>query len=79
MRWLHELAFFVMNRKKASTFMGMRERMWLSIYHKFVRKMTANGFLNTGNAPTEESIQSLPDDIEPLTADRAAKNIVFLR
>ena len=41
--------------------------------------MTANGFLNTGNAPTEESIQSLPDDIEPLTADRAAKNIVFLR
>lgn len=39
--------------------------------------MTANGFLNTGNAPTEESIQSLPDDIEPLTADRTAKNIVF--
>lgn len=76
-RWLHELGFTIMNRKKGIYFDGDEREDVVAYQKKFLRKMVAIGFLDRDNAPTEEAANSPPDDIEPVTPDRRTKNIVI--
>ena len=64
-KWMHELGFEVVTKKKG-TFVDGHEREDVVQYRKtFLRKMAALGFLNEGNAPTEEARKALPTDLDP--------------
>ena len=43
----------------------------------FLCKMTKIGFLHFTNAPTEDAIKALPQDVDPPTNDRRSKTVVF--
>lgn len=64
-KWMHELGFEVVLKKKG-TFVDGHERDDVVLYCKtFLRRMVTLGFLNEGNAPTEEAKQSLPTNADP--------------
>ena len=76
-KWLHELGFFVMDRKKGIYYDG-HERLDVVAYReRFFRKVTALGFLNRENAPTPAAAQSLPAATEIPSNNIIEKNVVI--
>ena len=74
-KWMHELGFEVVTKKKG-TFVDGHEREDVVEYRKtFLRKMTALGFLNEGNAPTEEARKALPTDLDPPRPEVLSKTV----
>lgn len=72
-RWLHELGFTIMNRKKGIYFDG-HQRDVFAYWKRFLRKMVAIGFQDRQCT----NCRKLPsDDIEPVTPDRRTKNIAI--
>ena len=68
-RWLHHLGFSVVDAKKG-TYVDGHEREDVVLYRqRFLRKMVCLGFLTRENAPTEEAVSSLPDDLESPSPD----------
>lgn len=76
-KWMHNLGFEVVRAKKG-TFVDGHERDDVVAYRKvFLRKMVALGFLNAGNAPTEEARSALPDDLECPSPTTIDKTVIF--
>ena len=74
-KWMHELGFEVVTKKKG-TFVDGHEREDVVEYRKtFLRKMAALGFLNEGNAPTEEARKALPTDLDPPRPEVMSKTV----
>ena len=64
LKWMHEMGYEVLTSKKG-VFVDNHERHDVVEYRKmFLRRMVALGFLNEGNAPTDEAKQSLPSHLE---------------
>ena len=77
LRWLHNLGFEVIKKKKGTYVDGHERDDVVEFRTKFLRKMTANGFLNKGNAPTPEAASALPADLESPTDEGIAKSVVI--
>ena len=76
-KWLLELGFTVMERKKG-TYVDGHERPDVVQYRsKFLRLLCALGFLNKHNAPTPEAFDSLPSDLECPSDEQVAKTVVI--
>ena len=72
---MHELEFEVVTKKKV-TFVDGHEREAVVEYRKTIlRKMAALGFLNEGNAPTEEARKALPTDLDPPRPEVLSKTV----
>ena len=66
---VHHLGFSVVDAKKG-TYVDGHEREDVVLYRqRFLRKMVCIGFLTRENAPTEEAVSSLPDDLESPSPD----------
>ena len=77
LRWLHHHGFEVLTPKKG-VFVEGRERSDVVIHrNEFFRKVIKIGFLHFTDAPNPEAAKALPEDIEPPTADRREKLVVF--
>ena len=74
-RWLHELGFEVLDKKKGVYIDGHERQDVIEHRRKFLRKLVAGGFLTKEDAPTEEAKSAFPTDIESPAAERRAKNI----
>ena len=57
-KWLHELRFKVLNKKKGVGHNVMQHRQ------QFLRQLVAGGFLSREDAPTDEAESAIPDDID---------------
>ncbi len=76
-KWMHELGFEVVAKKKG-TFVDGHERDDVVKYRKtFLRKMVALGFLNAGNAPTEEAKAALPAKLHTPPPEVADKTVIL--
>ena len=76
-RWLHELGFEIITPRKG-IFIDGHERQDVVDYRKqFLRRMVKIGFIHFTNAPTENAQQAIPTDIDPPTAERRSKTVVF--
>ena len=76
-KWLLELGFTVMEHKKG-TYVDGHERPDVVQYRsKFLRQLSALGFLNKHNAPTPEAVESLPSDLECSSDEQIAKTVVI--
>ena len=76
-KWLHELGFSVIRKKKGS-FVDGHEREDVFKYRKtFLRRMASLGFLNPNNAPTDEAHNALPSDLEAPDLSIVEKTIVI--
>ena len=78
-KWLHELGFSVLDKKKG-TFVDGHERDDVVEYRsKFLRKLIGLGFLNEGNAPTEDAKTALRNytNLEQPSPDIIDKTIVI--
>jgi hypothetical protein len=58
-RWMHELGFSVINKSKGIYIDGHERDDVVASRNRFLRKMTAIGFLRELNAPTEQICQLL--------------------
>ena len=76
-KWLHELGFFIVDRKKGIYYDGHERKDVVEYRRKFLRKVAALGFLNKANAPTLAAGQSLPAEIDIPSDDRIEKNVIF--
>ncbi len=76
-KWLHELGFFIVDKKKDVYYDGHEREDVIESRRKYLRKMVAVGFLNPDNAPTEEAKSSLPADLEAPPLERREKNILL--
>ena len=76
-RWMHELGFEVVAKKKG-TYVDGHERDDVVEYRKrFLRKMVALGLLNKENAPTEEATEALPADLHAPPLEVIEKTIIL--
>ena len=76
-RWLHELGFEIITPRKG-IFIDGHERQDVVDYRKeFLRRMVKIGFIHFTSAPTETAQLSIPTDIDPPTAERRSKTVVF--
>jgi len=76
-KWLHHLGFEVLSAKKGIFIDGHERDDVVESRKLFLRKMTKIGFLHFTNAPTEDAIKALPQDVDPPTNDRRSKTVVF--
>jgi len=74
-RWLHELGFEVLDKKKGIYIDGHERDDVIQHRRKFLRQMISSGFLTKETAPSEEAKQAFPDDIESPPLARREKNI----
>ena len=74
---MHELGFFIVDRKKGIYYDGHEREDVVEYWKKFLRKVAALGFLNKANAPTLAAGQSLPAEIDIPSDDRIEKNVIF--
>ena len=75
LRWLHELGFEVLDKKKGVYIDGHERDDVVKHRRKFLRQMIASGFLTKESAPSEEVKEAFPDDIESPPLARREKNI----
>ncbi len=76
-RWLHHLGFEVLTPKKGVFVDGHERPDVVAHRNEFLRKLLKIGFLHFTDAPTPEAATALPTDIEPPTADRRQKLVLF--
>lgn len=74
-KWLHELGFEVLNKKKGVYIDGHERGDVVEHRKKFLRQLVAGGFLTKDGAPNDEAKNAFPDDIESPSAERRQKNI----
>ena len=74
-RWLHELGFEVLDKKKGVYIDGHEGDDVVQHRRKFLRQMISSGFLTKDSAPSEETKEAFPDDIETQPLARREKNI----
>ena len=43
----------------------------------FLRKMVKIGFIHFTNAPTEDAVKAIPQDVDPPTLEECSKTVVF--
>ena len=75
--WLHELGFEIMASKKGCYVDGHECVDAVEDRQKFLRRMVGLGFLNTGNAPTEDAKLALPTDLHCPEKDVIDKTVIF--
>ena len=78
-KWLHQLGFEVLITQKGIFIDGHERSDVIESRKLFLRKMVKLGFLHFTNAPTEDSANSLPTDIDPPTNERRTKTVIFFR
>ena len=76
-KWLHHLGFEVLSAKKGIFIDGHERDDVVESRKLFLRKMVKLGFLHFTNAPTEDAVKALPDDIDQPTNERRSKTVVF--
>ena len=76
-KWLHHLDFHVLDQKKGVYIDGHERDDVVDYRKKFLRKMTAIGFLNKDNAPTSEAASCLPIDLHCPPPEQLKKTIVI--
>ena len=77
LRWLHNLGFQVIKKKKG-TYVDGHERADVVDYRKkFLRKIIANGFLNKSNMPMPSIDSAFPSDLEIPSDEVIHKSIVI--
>ena len=69
-KWLHHLWFEVLTAKKGIFIDGHERDDVVESRKFFLRKMVKLGFLHFTNAPTEDAVKALPDDIDSPTNER---------
>ena len=77
LRWLHHLGFEILSPKKGVFIDGHERPDVVAQRNEFLRKVIKIGFLHFTDAPTPEASTAVPTDIEPPTAERRAKLVVF--
>ena len=75
-KWLHHLGFEVLTAKKGIFIDGHERDDVVESRKLFLRKMVKLGFLHYTNAPTEDAVKALPDDVDPPTSERRSKTVV---
>lgn len=76
-KWMHELGFSVMQKKKGSFVDGHKRDDVVKYHNTFLRRMASLGFLNCNNAPTDEARNALPSDLEAPDPSVVEKTIVL--
>ena len=78
-KWLHELGFTVHNKKKGTFIDGHKRDDVVEYRRKFLRKLIGLGFLNEGNAPTEDARTALHNytNLEQPSQDVIDKTIII--
>lgn len=74
-RWLRALGFEVITPRKGIFIDGHERPDVVADRTAFLRRMVKLCFLNLLNAPTEDSMKAIPDDIEPPTAEKRDKTV----
>ena len=77
-KWLHELGFEVLNKKKGVYIDGHEREDVVEHRKKFLRQLVAGGFLTKDRAPNDEVKNAFPDDIESPSAERREKKYIHL-
>ena len=75
-RWMHEIGFEVITKKKGTFVYGHERDDVVEYRQKFLRRMVSLGFLNSNNAPSDEAKAALPADINTLSSDVIDKTVV---
>ena len=73
-KWLHELGFEVLDKKKGIYIDG-HERDVVQHRQRFLRQLVAGGFLAAEFAPSLEAKSAFPTDIDQPSPERREKNI----
>ena len=76
-KWLHELGFEVLTPKKGIFIDGHERSDVVESRKEFLRKMVKIGFLHFTNAPTEDAMKAIPQDVDPPTLEKRSKTVVF--
>ena len=74
-KWLHELGFQVLDKKKGIYIDGHERPDVVQHRWCFLRQLVAGGFLTKEDAPSDEAKEAFPTDIEQPPAERCKKNI----
>lgn len=74
-KWLHELGFHVLDKKKGIYIDGHECDDVIQHHKTFLRQMISSGFLLKDHAPNDEAKEAFPCDLESPTPERRAKNI----
>ena len=74
-RWMHELGFSIIQKNKGIYIDGHERNDVVANRSRFLRKMTAIGFLKVSNAPSEVAAACLDDDL--LCTDPENSIIIF--
>ena len=75
-KWLHELGFHVLDKKKGIYIDGHEREDVIQHRKKFLHQMIASGFLLKDHALNDEAKEAFPSDLESPTPERRAKNIL---
>ena len=76
-KWLHDLGFEILQLSKGVFIDGHECSDVVDSRVKFLRTMTACGFLRPDNAPTEEAAKALPADLPHMLKEEGEKRIVW--
>ena len=74
-KWLHELGFHVLDKKKGIYIDGHEHDDVIQHRKTFLRQMISSGFLLKDHAPNDEAKEAFSCDLESPTLERQAKNI----
>ena len=77
-KWLHDLRFEILQLSKGVFIDGHERSDVVESRVKFLKTMTACGFLRPDNAPTEEAARALPQDIPHMSKEDGEKQIVWI-
>ena len=76
-KWLHELGFHVLDKKKGFYIDGHKRDDVIQHHKTFLRQMIASGFLLKAHAPNEEAMEAFPTDLESPPERRAKSIFIF--
>ena len=76
-KWLYDLGFEILQLSKGVFIDGHERSDVVESRVKFLKTMTACGFLRPDNAPTEEAARALPQDIPHMSKEDGEKQIVW--
>ena len=74
-KWLHELGFEVLDKKKGIYIDGHEREDVVQYRQRFLRQLVAGGFLAAEFAPSLEAKSAFPTDIDEPSPERREKNI----
>ena len=74
-KWLHELGFEVLDKKKGIYIDGHEREDVVQHRQRFLRQLVAGGFLAAEFAPSLEAKSAFPTDIDQPSPERREKNI----